>query len=162
MICSTQELMPLPWAHLIVSTFNLTLPVKVIISLLHFSVIGLRFPTCKVFEYHRVPTTGFLCTLVGQQQSTLDKLHVMHVRSSIAFLSCITFVAVCILPCCMRFGWEPGWEELLFVTVGQLVSFLRPTTQLDTLQTCMTLSNFLWDCRLYSLYSIPYNNSSIA
>jgi len=62
----------------------------------------------------------------------------------------------------MRFGWEPGWEELLFVTVGQLVSFLRLTTQLDTLQTCMTLSNFLWDCRLYSLYYIPYNNSSIA
>jgi len=24
----------------------------------------------------------------------------------------------------------------------------------------MTLSNFLWDCRLYILYSIPYNNSA--
>jgi len=59
----------------------------------------------------------------------------------------------------MRFGWESGWEELLFLTVDQFVSFLW-TTQLDTLWTYMTLSNFLWDCRLYILYSIPYNNSA--
>ena len=128
-------------------------PAKVITPLLsnytkvsHLQSVWIPQGSCNRFLVYSCWTTA---EYVGQAS--------WRVRSSIAFLDCITFVAV--LPCCTRFGWEPGWEELLFLTVDQFVSFLQ-TTHLDTLWTCMTLSNFLWDCRLYSLYSIPYNNSA--
>jgi len=78
--------MPLPWAHSIMSTFNPTLPAKVVISLLRFSVIKLRFPmqlqrwipqgSCNRFLVYHCWTTA---VEVGQAPWCF--------RSSIAFLN---------------------------------------------------------------------------
>jgi len=70
----------------------------------------------------------------------------MYYHVTFWVINCILDPAfLTLLPCCVRFMWESGSEQLLFITNDQLVSFLWPTPQLDTLCTwpCPTSSELL-------------------
>ena len=141
--------MPLPWAHSIMSTFNPTLPAKVVISLLRFSVIKLRFPmqlqrwipqgSCNRFLVYHCWTTA---VEVGQAPWCF--------RSSIAFLNFCSSTHLLVT----RMGRASLCHSR---SIGEL-PWAKYTTWYFVDMHDLVHSSGTAD----SIYFIPYNNSVIA
>jgi len=61
-------------------------------------------------------------------------------RDSLGYCCILEPAFPALLPFCMRFIQGSGWEQLLFITIDQLVSCFLPTLQSDTLYTQPSLT----------------------